>query len=159
MTRINPNELNDLQLYITTPRCYLVIVYNREHHPLIGRRLENLTPPPWFPPVSRTGREGKRKWSNGVSFHRPERGVFWQEMGTHGIVLSCLRFRNPLSVHGPRGWGRDIGGETIGALARYQCDLRANNLVDEEDGGGVVFVLPACAPFIKRRENWTGGSR
>lgn len=42
LTRINPNELNDLQLYITTPRCYLVIVYNREQHPLIGRRLENL---------------------------------------------------------------------------------------------------------------------
>lgn len=68
-----------------------------------------------------------------MSFHRPERGVFWQEMGTHGIVLSCLRFRNPLSVHGDGG--RDIGGETIGALARYQCDLRANNLAWTEGRG------------------------
>lgn len=60
----------------------------------------------------------------------------------------------PQSAFGPRSTGMgDIGGKTIGALARYQCDLRANNLVDEEDGGGVVFVLPACAPFIKRREN------
>lgn len=60
----------------------------------------------------------------------------------------------PQSAFGPRSTGMgDIGGETIGALARYQCDLRANNLMDEEDGGGVVFVLPACAPFIKRREN------
>lgn len=63
-----------------------------------------------------------------MSFHRPERGVFWQEMGTHGIVLSCLRFRNPLSVHGD-------GGRDIGALARYQCDLRANNLAWTEGRG------------------------
>lgn len=67
-----------------------------------------------------------------MSFHRPERGVFWQEMGTHGIVLSCLRFRNPLSVHGD-------GGRDIGALARYQCDLRANNLAWTERRGRRSF--------------------
>lgn len=67
-----------------------------------------------------------------MSFHRPEQGVFWQEMGTHGIVLSCLRFRNPLSVHGD-------GGRDIGALARYQCDLRANNLAWTEGRGRHSF--------------------
>lgn len=46
-----------------------------------------------------------------MSFHRPERGVFWQEMGTRDrSFLSSL----PQSAFGA-GEGRDIdGGKTIG---------------------------------------------
>lgn len=160
MTRINPNELNDLQLYITTPRCYLVIVYNRERHPLIGRRLENLDscPSTLISPCFSNRQGGETE---------VEQRCVLSPAGTRGFLAGNGDTRDrsflsslPQSAFGPRSTGMgDIGGETIGALARYQCDLRANNLVDEEDGGGVVFVLPACAPFIKRRENWTGGSR
>lgn len=68
----------------------------------------------------------------------------------HGIVLSCLRFRNPLSVRGREGEGRDIdGGKTIG----HWHVINAIYARTISWTGTVVFVLPACAPFIKRGEN------
>lgn len=57
----------------------------------------------------------------------------------------------PQSAFGPRGWGRDIGGETIAHW--HVINAIYARTISWGGKGGVVFVLPACAPFIKRREN------
>lgn len=113
------------------------------------RRLEKTILPrldfPLFPERGMLGGEGKRKWSNGVLSPAGTRGFLAGNGDTGSFFLvfaSAIRFR----CGGGEGYRRRQNDR---ALARYQCDLRANNLVD----GGVVFVLPACAPFIKRGEN------
>lgn len=65
-----------------------------------------------------------------------------------GIVLSCLRFRN--SVESESVGGTGIGDETIAhwhVINAIYARIPRGNLM-----AAAVFVLPACAPFIKRRQ-------
>lgn len=115
------------------------------------RRLEKTILPhldfPLFPERGMLGGEGKRKWSNGVLSPAGTRGFLAGNGDTGSFFLvfaSAIRFR----CGGEEG--RDIdGGKTIG----HWHVINAIYARTISWTGTVVFVLPACAPFIKRGEN------